>query len=192
MNQQTPEKLSLFVLWLYILLTFFFFLLYFILFIAAGSATQWIALCLNLYYFILFILYISLLSPESWLKLRALLIEIRFQFHEFATRLKLSLLRLDTFIWFATASVSGACLSISRRRSQRRDVAAAVDVLPCQTDASMQWAAVWVWCLFLICFGEVCKQCLALADLMLNGIGLRGRGEEERLLQFAAKLTHGN
>lgn len=85
-----------------------------------------------------FILYILLLSPESLLKLRALLIEIRFQFHEFATRLKLSLLRLDTFIWFATAStsasVSGACLSISRRRSQRRDVAAAVDVLPCQTE----------------------------------------------------------
>lgn len=102
----------------------------FILFIAAGTARHTsqqlrIALGLNLLYIILFNIVSRSQAARTanwnWLD------EIRFKFHEFATRLKLSLLRLDTFICFASDSDSvslslclSVCLSISRRCSRSR------------------------------------------------------------------------
>lgn len=76
-----------------------------------------------------------------------MLFEIRFQFHEFATRLKLSLLRLDTFIWFGIGRRGPApgsarlSVDVGVAVDVAASVAVAVDVLPCQTDASMQRAA---------------------------------------------------
>lgn len=127
------------------LFTLYFVVFIFILFIAAGTARHTprqlrIALGLNLLYIILYIVRVSRSQAArtanwNWLD------EIRFQFHEFATRLKLSLLRLDTFIWFASDSVNlPVCLFVCLSVDVAAAVAADVDVLPCQTDASMQRA----------------------------------------------------
>lgn len=85
--------------------------------------------------------------------------EIRFQFHEFATRLKLSLLHLDTFIWFASDAVNlPVCLFVCLSVDVAVAVAADVDVLPCQTDASMKRERV-----FLICFWGSMQTMLSLS-----------------------------
>lgn len=170
-----------------LLFTLYFVVFICILFIAAGTARHTpqqlrIALGLNLLYIIVYIVRVSRSQAArtanwNWLD------EIRFQFHEFATRLKLSLLRLDTFIWFAWDSQSprlSVCLSISRRRCCRRCRCRRPSLSDgCLNAASASSSFV---------FGEVCKQCLALVRLVRIGISWRS----QCLLQFVAKLTHGN
>lgn len=119
-----------------------------------------IALGLNLLYTRI-ILYIVSRSQAARTANWNWLDEIRFQFHEFATRLKLSLLHLDTFIWFASDAVNlpvclFVCLSVDVAVAAA--VAADVDVLPCQTDASMQRERV-----FLICFWGSMQTMLSLS-----------------------------
>lgn len=142
------------------LFTLYFVVFIFIIFIAAGTHSTTIALGLNLLYTRI-ILYIVSRSQAARTANWNWLDEIRFQFHEFATRLKLSLLHLDTFIWFASDAVSlpvclFVCLSVDVAVAAA--VAADVDVLPCQTDASMQRERV-----FLICFWGSMQTMLSLS-----------------------------
>lgn len=145
-------------------LYFVVFIFIFIIFIAAGTARHTprqlrIALGLNLLYIILYIVRVSRSQAArtanwNWLD------EIRFQFHEFATRLKLSLLRLDTFIWFASDSVNlpvclFVCLSVA--------VAVAAASLPMSTSFPVRRMPQCSERVFLICFWGSMQTMLSLS-----------------------------